>query len=133
MEASEGIKITGRDMVSITGVEVILAALYLIDYNREASWASQYIRAKRAVNQNGYSKLACGNLGMDTDTNLGSQSCSEIGGSSQCQHVFFRMKDLQVSMDMEKFWFKYVTWASRQSLVKTWHEQFRIRSLVWLY
>jgi len=39
---------------------------------------------------------------MDSDTNLGSQSCNKIGGSSHCQHVFFRMKNLHVSMDLEK-------------------------------
>lgn len=57
----KGLKKPGRDTVSITGVQVILAALYLIDENREASWASQYITAKIAVNQNVYSKMTCGN------------------------------------------------------------------------
>lgn len=76
-------------MVSITGVEVTLAALYLINQSREASWASQYIRAKMiVVNQNGQSKLTRGNLGMDTDTNLVSQFCNEIGGRTNVNMHF---------------------------------------------
>lgn len=91
-------------MFTKAGEEVILAALYLVNQNRETIWVSQDIRVKIAVRQNGYSEITCDNLAVDTGTNLGSPSCKETDESNQCQPVFLIMKNVyMLEMIVEKF------------------------------